>query len=57
MIPTNKIRTDLVSLKANKPFDIITMDFTLMDEASDGTRNGLVMTYMFGITVPTKPQL
>ncbi|XP_049331323.1 retrovirus-related Pol polyprotein from transposon opus [Astyanax mexicanus] len=42
-----KIRTFMGNLSASKPLEIIAIDFTLMDRASDGRENVLVITDVF----------
>ena len=42
-----KVHSAMGSLTANKPLDVVAMDFTLLDRASSGLENVLVMTDVF----------
>ena len=42
-----KVKTPLGSIQASRPFEVVAMDFTLMDKASNGYENILVMTDVF----------
>ena len=54
-----KVHSATGSLTANKPLDIVAMDFTLLDRASSGLENVLVMTDVFTKytqAIPTRDQ-
>ena len=54
-----RIRTPMGSLMASKPLEVLAIDYTFLDPASDGTENVLVMTDVFtkfAVAVPTKDQ-
>lgn len=58
-MPYVKVRTPMGSLLASKPLEVLAVDFTLLEKASDGTENVLVMTDVFTkytVAVPTKDQ-
>ena len=42
-----KVHSAMGSLTANKPLNVVAMDFTLLDRASSGLENVLVMTDVF----------
>ena len=42
-----KVRTFMGSLVASKPLEVLAIDFTLLDKASDGRENVLVLTDVF----------
>lgn len=42
-----KVRTFMGSLIASKPLDVLAIDFTILDKASDGRENVLVLTDVF----------
>ncbi|KAL7851957.1 hypothetical protein SRHO_G00177420 [Serrasalmus rhombeus] len=52
-----KIRTFMGSLSASRPLEIIAIDFTLMDRASDGRENVLVVTDVFSKFTQAFPTL
>ena len=57
--PQPKLRTKVGSLLANKPLEIVAMDFTLLEKSSDGKENVLVLTDVFTKftqAIPTKVQ-
>ena len=54
-----KVQTPLGSLVAHKPLEVLSIDFTLMDKASDGRENVLVLTDSFTkwtVAVATRDQ-
>uniref|UniRef100_A0A3P9LYG9 Gypsy retrotransposon integrase-like protein 1 n=1 Tax=Oryzias latipes TaxID=8090 RepID=A0A3P9LYG9_ORYLA len=54
-----KVKTYMGSVKAFRPHEILAIDFTVLDPATDGRENVLVMTDVFSKytqTVPTKDQ-
>lgn len=53
------VKTPLGSLLATRPLEVLAMDFTLLDKASDGRENVLVITDVFTkftIAIPTRDQ-
>ncbi len=57
--PLPQVRTTLGSLTATKPLQILAIDFTLLEKASDGRENVLVMTDVFSKftqALPTRDQ-
>ena len=46
-MPTPRIRTSMSSFLATKPLEILAIDFTVLEPASDGRENVLVMTDVF----------
>jgi len=57
--PRPKIKAKMQHLIANKPLDIIAIDFTVLDIAQSGIENVLVMTDVFSkftLAIPTKDQ-
>jgi transposase InsO family protein len=57
--PQPRIRPPIKSLIAQKPLEIVAIDFTMLELSSDGKENVLVMTDVytkFTIAVPTKDQ-
>ena len=58
-MPAVKPRTGLESVQASRPLEIVAMDFTTLDMASNGTENVLVLTDVFTkytVAVPTRHQ-
>ena len=58
-MPHPRIRTSSGNLLANRPLEVLAIDFTVLDPASDGRENVLVMTDVFTTfthAVPTKDQ-
>ena len=58
-MPTPRIRTSMSSFLATKPLEILAIDFTVLEPASDGRENVLVMTDVFSkftVAIPTKDQ-
>lgn len=58
-MPHNKVKSKMGRLVATRPCEIVAMDYTLMDRASDGKENVLVLTDIFtkySVAVPTKDQ-
>ena len=58
-MPAVKPRTGLGSVQASRPLEIVAMDFTTLDMASNGTENVLVLTDVFTkytVAVPTRDQ-
>ena len=58
-MPTPRIRTSMSSFLATKPLEILAIDFTVLEPASDGRENMLVMTDVFSkftVAIPTKDQ-
>ena len=57
--PTPKVRTLMKPMIATRPLEILAIDFTLLEKASSGYENVLVMTDIFSkytLAVPTKDQ-
>ena len=53
------VKTPITSIIATKPLEVLAMDFTQLEPASDGRENVLVLTDVFTIftvAVPTKNQ-
>jgi transposase InsO family protein len=46
-LPNQRIRTPMATLTATRPLQIVTTDFTLMDQASNGVENVLVITDVY----------
>ena len=58
-MPHFKVRTPMHSIVAKEPLEIVAIDFTILEPASNGIENVLVMTDVyskFTITVPTRNQ-
>ncbi len=58
--PTPRIKAKMQHLIANKPLDVIAIDFTLLDVAESGIENVLVMTDVFSkftLAIPTRDQI
>ena len=58
-MPHNKVRTPMQSIVAHEPMDVIAIDFTVLEPASNRIENVLVMTDVyskFTIAVPTRNQ-
>jgi transposase InsO family protein len=54
-----KVQTPLGTIEATRPLEIVAMDFTLLEKATDGRENVLVITDTFTkwtIAVPTRDQ-
>lgn len=54
-----KLVTEIGSLLARRPFEVIAMDFTILEPSSDGKENVLVFTNVFlkfVVAVPTRDQ-
>ena len=51
--------TELRSLLASRPFEVVAMDFTVLEPSSDGRENVLIFTDIFSkftVAIPTKDQ-
>ena len=58
-MPNPKIRPPMGNLLATKPLEILAIDFTILEPATDGRENVLVMTDVFTkftCAVPTRDQ-
>ena len=58
-MPHFKVRTPMHSIVAREPLEVVALDFTVLEPASNGIENVLVMTDVyskFTITVPTRNQ-
>jgi transposase InsO family protein len=58
-IPSRKMQSKMGHLVASKPFEVVSMDFTLLEKSSDGYENVLVLTDVFSkftVAIPTKDQ-
>ena len=58
-MPQPRIRTPMGSLLASQPLEVLVVDFTVLEPATDGRENVLVMTDVFTKfthTVPTRDQ-
>ena len=58
-MPQPRIRTPMGSLLAAQPFEVLAVDFTILEPATDGRENELVMTDVstkFTHSVPTRDQ-
>ena len=58
-MPQPRIRTPMGSLLAAQPLEVLAVDFTVLEPATDGCENMLVMTNAFNKfthTVPTRDQ-
>ena len=58
-MPHFKVRTPMHSIVAKEPLEVVAIDFTILEPASNGIENVLVMTDVyskFTITVPTRNQ-
>lgn len=58
-MPHNKVKSKMGRLTATRPLEVLAIDFTLLDKASDGKENVLVMTDVFSkfaVAVATKDQ-
>ena len=54
-----KVKTPLGSIVATRPFEVVAIDFSLLEKASNGQENVLVITDVFSkytVAVPTKNQ-
>ena len=54
-----KVVTELGSLLASRPFEVVAMDFTVLEPSSDGRENVLIFTdifFKFTVAVPTRDQ-
>lgn len=57
-LPQTKISLPMDHLLGSEPNQIVAMDFTILEKASDGRENVLVMTDVFSKSQPeTKPQI
>ena len=57
--PLPKVRPPIGSLIASRPLQILAVDYSKLDKASDGRENVLVMTNVFtkySVAVPTRDQ-
>jgi hypothetical protein len=57
--PYTVVRTPLGSIIATRPLEVLAMDFTLLESASDGRENVLVLTDVFTkftVALPTRDQ-
>ena len=57
--PYLKVRTPMGSIIATKPLEVLAMDFTQLEQASDGRENVLVLTDVFtkfATAIPTRNQ-
>ena len=57
--PYLPVRTPMGSIIATKPLEVLAMDFTLLEPASDGRENVLVLTDVFTkytVAIPTRDQ-
>jgi transposase InsO family protein len=57
--PTPKVKPLMYHLIANRPLDIVAIDFTVLESSSSGIENVLVLTDIFSkfvLTVPTRDQ-
>ena len=57
--PSPKIKPKMYHLTANRPMEIIAMDFTMLEMSSSGIENVLVLTDIFSkyvLTIPTRDQ-
>ena len=58
-MPYLKVRTPMHSIVAREPLEVIAIDFTVLEPASNGIENVLVMTDVyikFTVAVPTRNQ-
>ncbi|KAK3715036.1 hypothetical protein QZH41_002685 [Actinostola sp. cb2023] len=58
-MPLPRIRPPMGNLLASKPLEVLAVDFTLLEPASDGRENVLVMTDVFTkftLAIPTRDQ-
>ena len=58
-MPTARVTAPLGHLLATKPLEVVAMDFTLLEKASDGRENVLVLTDVFTkytMAIPTRDQ-
>lgn len=58
-LPQPKVRVPMDHLLASKPNELLAMDFTILEKASDGRENVLVITDVFSkftVAVPTRDQ-
>lgn len=58
-MPTVKTTTPMGHLLASRPLEVVAMDFTLMEKATDGRENVLVLTDVFTkftVAIPSKDQ-
>lgn len=58
-LPHVRVRTPMAKLSATRPLQLVTIDFTKMDPAQDGTENVLIITDVyskFTVAEPTKDQ-
>ena len=57
--PNKEIRTPMKSISASRPLEVVSIDFTLLEPASNGMENVLVITDVFSkfaVAVPTRNQ-
>ncbi|KAI2643769.1 Gag-Pol polyprotein [Labeo rohita] len=57
--PVPKLVTEMGSLLAGRPFEVVAMDFTVLEPSSDGKENVLIFTDVFSkfvVAVPTRDQ-
>ncbi len=57
--PVPKLVTEMGSLLARRPFEVVAMDFTVLEPSSDGKENVLIFTDVFSkfvVAVPTRDQ-
>ena len=57
--PHIRVKTPMESIKANRPLEVVTIDYTMLEPASNGMENVLVITDVFtkyAVTVPTRNQ-
>ena len=57
--PCREIRTPMKSITATRPLEVVSIDFTLLEPASNGMENVLVITDVFSkfcVAVPTRNQ-
>ncbi len=58
-LPHTKVKTHMKTLIAQRPLEIVSIDFTVLEEASNGIENALVMTDVFSkfaVVIPTRNQ-
>jgi transposase InsO family protein len=58
-MPSPRVKSPIISLLAQHPLEIVAMDFTQLEKASDRTENILVMTDVFTkftVAIPTRDQ-
>ncbi|KAJ8404516.1 hypothetical protein AAFF_G00337830 [Aldrovandia affinis] len=57
--PVPRVVTELGSLMASRPLEVVAMDFTVLEPSSDGRENVLILTDVFSkftVAVPTRDQ-